>query len=80
VLIAIIAVVSTGQSILMGALMLLLYSLGHSILLVVAGTSIGWVSELNKSEKFKKSGKIIKKIMGALIMLLAVYLIFSAFR
>lgn len=80
VLIAIIAVVSTGQSIIMGALMLLFYSIGHCILLVVAGTSVGWVQEMSKSEKFNKASQIIKIVMGILLMILSLYLIFTAFN
>jgi cytochrome c biogenesis protein CcdA len=79
VLIAILAVVSTGQSLVMGALMLLLYSAGHSILLIVAGTSVGWVQEITKSEKFEKTGKIVKILMGFVLFALALYLFYMAF-
>lgn len=79
VLIAILAVVSTGQSIVLGALMLLLYSVGHSILLIAAGTSVGWVSELSKSKKFEKAGRIIKIVMGFLLLALSLFLFYSAF-
>lgn len=80
VLVAILAVVSTGQNLIMGALMLLLYSIGHSVLLLVAGTSVGWVQEISHSEKFAKASKIIKLIMGCLLFALALYLFFVAFN
>ncbi|MGN0806528.1 MAG: cytochrome c biogenesis CcdA family protein [Candidatus Coproplasma sp.] len=79
VLIAIMAVVSTGQSIIMGTLMLLLYSLGHSVLIVVAGTFVGFANEISHSEKFEKVSKIIKIIMGILLMAFSLYLFYSAF-
>lgn len=79
VLVAILALVSTGQNLFMGALMLLMYSVGHSILLIVAGTSVGWVRGISNSEKFSKASKIIKFIMGLLIFALALYLFFIAF-
>lgn len=79
VLIAITAVVSTGQTIVMGILMLLLYSVGHSILILVAGTSVGFVNEIAHSEKFAKISKVIKIIMGAVLMALSLYLFYSAF-
>jgi len=80
VLIAILAVVSAGQSIIGGALMLLLYSAGHSVLLIIAGTSVGWVQEISKSKKFSKAGGIIKALMGFIMLLLSLYLVFTALR
>ena len=79
VLIAITAVVSTGQTVVMGVLMLLLYSIGHSVLILVAGTSVGFVNEIAHSEKFAKASKIIKIVMGAVLMVLSLYLFYSAF-
>ncbi|MFR1982366.1 MAG: cytochrome c biogenesis protein CcdA [Christensenellaceae bacterium] len=79
VLIAITAVVSTGQSIIMGILMLLLYSIGHSVLIILAGTFVGFANELSHSTKFEKVSKIIKIIMGILLMAFAAYLFWSAF-
>ncbi|MGN1373239.1 MAG: cytochrome c biogenesis CcdA family protein [Candidatus Coproplasma sp.] len=79
VLIAIMAVVSTGQSIVMGILMLLLYSLGHSVLIVIAGTFVGFANEISHSEKFDKASKIIKIIMGIMLMAFSAYLFYSAF-
>lgn len=72
-------VVSTGQSIVMGVLMLLLYSLGHSVLIVIAGTFVGFANEISHSEKFEKASKIIKIIMGILLMAFSLYLFYSAF-
>ena len=79
VLIAITAVVSTGQTIVMGILMLLLYSVGHCALMLVAGTSIGFVNEITHNEKFAKASKVIKIIMGLLMLALSAYMFYSAF-
>ncbi|NLT18137.1 MAG: Thiol:disulfide interchange protein DsbD precursor [Firmicutes bacterium ADurb.Bin080] len=79
VLIAIVAVVSTGQSIAMGAIMLLTYAIGHSILAVAAGTSVGWVKGLSRNPKFEKAGKIINIVMGILLLAFALYLFYVAF-
>ena len=79
VLVAILAVVSTGQSIVMGVLMLLLYSAGHSVLILIAGTSVGFAAELSKSKKFEKAGKIIKIVMGAVLFALSLYLVYIGF-
>ncbi|MFA7664238.1 MAG: cytochrome c biogenesis protein CcdA [Clostridia bacterium] len=79
VLIAIVAVVSTGQSIAMGAIMLLTYAIGHSILAVAAGTSVGWVNDLSRNPKFEKAGKIINIVMGIILLAFALYLFYVAF-
>lgn len=79
VLIAIMAVVSTGQSIVMGILMLLLYSIGHCALLLIAGTFVGFANEISHSTKFQKVGKVIKIVMGILLLVFAAYLFWSAF-
>lgn len=79
VLLAIVAVVSTGQSVVLGALMLLLYSVGHSVLLLFAGTSVGWITELKRNPKFEKAGKIINAVMGCLLWALSLYLFYIAF-
>lgn len=80
VLSAILAYVSAaGFPIYAGGLMMLAYGLGHSIPLVVAGSSINFVSKIGSSEKFAKAAKIIKIVSGVLLVLLAVYLVVSAF-
>jgi cytochrome c biogenesis protein CcdA len=52
VLIALLAIVAGKGSILWGILLLLLYSVGHGILAVVAGTSVGFVQKLTTSGKY----------------------------
>lgn len=80
VLTAMLAYASTsGAGILSGGLLLLSYSLGHSILLVVAGTSIGFVESLSGSGKFAKVSVVVKVILGLLMLALAGYLIYNTF-
>ena len=79
VLIAIMAIVSTWNSIGMGIGMLLLYSIGHSLLLLIAGTSTGFVREVIHSQRFEKVGVIVKIVVGILLFLFAIVLFYSAF-
>lgn len=79
VLIAIMAIVSTGQSVVMGVLMLLLYSLGHSVLLILAGTSVGFVKELSNSTKFQKVSKALKIFIGVVLLAFSGFLFWLAF-
>lgn len=78
VLVAILAVVSYGASVASGVVMLLAYSVGHSVLLVLAGVSTGFISEALASDKFAKAEAVIKTILGALLFFIAFFLLFSA--
>lgn len=79
VLIALLAIVAGKGSILWGILLLLLYSIGHGILAVVAGTSIGFVQKLTSSKKYGKASNIIKAGLGALILFVGFYLFYLGF-
>jgi cytochrome c-type biogenesis protein len=79
VLIVLLAVVAGQGRLLWGILLLLLYSAGHSVLVIVSGTSIGFVKKLTASEKYGKAGKVIKIVMGSLILLIAFYMFYLAF-
>lgn len=79
VLIALLAIVAGKGSILWGILLLLLYSIGHGILAVVAGTSIGFVQKLASSDKYGKASTVLKIVMGALILLIGFYMFYLGF-
>ncbi len=79
VLIALLAIVAGKGSILWGILLFLLYSVGHGILAVVAGTSIGFVQKLSASDKYGKASTVLKIIMGALILLIGFYMFYLGF-
>jgi len=78
-LIALLAIVAGKGSILWGILLLLLYSIGHGILAVVAGTSVGFVQKLTQSEKYGSASTILKIVMGALILLIGFYMFYLGF-
>jgi len=79
VLIALLALVAGKGSLLWGSLLLLLYSAGHGLLAVIAGTSTGLVQKLSESEKYGKVSKILKITMGAIILLVGFYLFYLGF-
>ena len=79
VLIALLAIVAGKGSIIWGILLLLLYSIGHGILAVVAGTSIGFVQKLSASKKYGKASTVLKIIMGSLILLIGLYMFYLGF-
>ncbi len=76
VLIVLLAIVGTSGNLLFGIVLLLLYAIGHSVLIVMAGTSIGFVNKMNESKKYEKVSNIIKITMGILILLLAFYMFY----
>ncbi len=79
VLIALLAIVAGKGSILWGIMLLLLYSIGHGMLAIIAGTSIGFVQKLSSGEKYGKLSTILKIVMGALILLIGFYMFYLGF-
>lgn len=79
VLVALLAIVARGGNLLRGIILLLLYSVGHSTLVIVAGTSLGFVKKLSSSKKYGRVSTILKIVMGALILTLALYMFYLGF-
>lgn len=79
VLIALLAIVADKGNLIWGILLMLLYSIGHSALVMVAGTSIGFVQKINNSENYKKAAVILKFVMGTAILLIGFYMFWLAF-
>lgn len=79
VLIALLAIVAGEGNLLWGILLMLLYSIGHSALIMVAGTSVGFVQKINGSEKYKTVAMVLKTVMGVAILLIGLYMFWLAF-
>lgn len=79
VLVALLAIVAGSGSILWGTLLLLLYSIGHGTLTVIAGTSVGFVQKLSASEKYGKLSKALNIVLGTLLLLIAFYMFYLGF-
>lgn len=76
VLIALLALVAGQGQLLWGVLLLLLYAAGHSLLSVLAGTSAGFAKRITQSGRYGKFSLVLKVVMGALILLMGIYLIY----
>jgi cytochrome c-type biogenesis protein len=61
-----------------GALLLLVYALGHSVLIIAAGTSMGAARKLIDSRRVTKATDIMRRIAGGAIVLVGVYFAFQA--
>ena len=79
VLIALLAIVAGDGNLPWGVLLMLLYSIGHSALVMVAGTSVGFVQKINGSDQYKTAAKALKIVMGAAILLIGLYMFWLAF-
>lgn len=79
VLVVLLAVVAKEGSLLWGILLLMLYSLGHSILVLIAGTSVGFVHTLSSSKKYGRVSNMLKLLMGLMMMVLGFYMFYLGF-
>ena len=63
----------SGASVPYGGLLLLVYALGHSLLILIAGTSMGAARTLIENKKMTRTMDILRKVAGAVIVLVGVY-------
>jgi len=79
VLVVLLGLVAVEGNILWGVTLLLCYALGHSVLMVVAGTSVGLTNQISSSAKYKTAAKAAQITMGVLALLLGIYLLYLGF-
>ena len=58
---------------------MLCYSIGHSALTIAAGTSVGFVQKLNESQKYGIFSKVLKILLGAVMIVMALYMFYLGF-
>ncbi len=68
----------SGSSIPYGGLLLLVYALGHSVLILVAGTSMGAARKLIESKNVTRATEWMRKGAGAVIVLVGAFFLYSA--
>ena len=79
VLVALLAVAAGSGSLFRGTMLLLLYGVGHGALAVLAGSSIGAVNKLTQSERYGALSRVLKIVLGVLILLVGLYLFYLGF-
>lgn len=79
VLVAILSIAAGRGSVMWGMLLLLLYSIGHAVLAIIAGTSLGFVQKLSASEKYGKASRTIKNAIGILFVIIGFYMFYLGF-
>jgi cytochrome c biogenesis protein CcdA len=56
-----------------GGFLLLVYALGHSVLILLAGTSMGIAKKIIESKKANRALDVLRRVAGGLIVLVGVY-------
>ena len=77
VLVALLTIVAQKGDILWGGMLLLLYSIGHSVLFIVAGVSTTGIKRIMRSDKYGKMSKVIEVVSGVVVLAFGTYLIYS---
>ena len=67
-----------GGGWLQSILLMVMYSVGFNVLLVVCGTSVGFARSMQESDRFEAVANVIKIILGIVIYIFGLYLIVSA--
>lgn len=69
----------SGASVAWGGTLLLVYALGHSVLILVAGTSMGAARLLIENKKMTRSLELLRRGAGAVVVLVGVYFGYRGF-
>lgn len=75
-LVVLLGLVAKSGNVAWGVLLLLLYAIGHGVLVVVAGTSVGFVQKVLKSRKYGAFSEILNYVMGGFVLLIAFYMFY----
>jgi len=77
VLAVLLAFVANKGNVVYGGVLLFIYALGHSILILIAGTSMGAAKTLIESRGWGKANALMQKIAGVVIILVGIYFLFN---
>lgn len=77
VLAVLLAFVANQGNVVYGGFLLFVYALGHSLLILIAGTSMGAAKTLIESRGWGKANAVMQKIAGVVIILVGIYFLFN---
>ncbi|MCL2492409.1 MAG: cytochrome c biogenesis protein CcdA, partial [Coriobacteriia bacterium] len=72
-------IVATQGSMLWGIMLLLIYALGHSVLIVAVGTSLGLARQITTSQRYGTFSKLIQIVLGIIVLALGLYMFYLGF-
>ena len=70
----------TGASVPYGALLLLVYALGHSVLIILAGTSMGLARKIIESRRITRVTDIMRRVSGVVIIGVGAYFVYRGLK
>ena len=76
VLVALLAIVAGKGSIVWGTSLLILYSIGHGLLVLAVGTSFSFAQKLSEDINNSRTSLIIKFVLGTLVLLAGFYMLY----
>ena len=79
ILVALLAIIAGNGALLWGIVLMLCYALGHSVLVLIAGTSVGFVQRLKGSDRYQHFSVVSKVVLGTLILAVGLYMFWIAF-
>lgn len=62
-----------------GVLLLIIYSIGHGLLAIIAGTSVNFVRKISQSTGYGQLSNVLKIVMGGIILLIGFYMFYLGF-
>jgi len=77
ILAVLLAFVAEKGNVLYGGFLLFIYALGHSALVLVAGTSVGAAKGLLESKGLRAAHGVLQKVAGVLIIAIGLYFLFG---
>jgi cytochrome c biogenesis protein CcdA len=75
ILAVLLAFVAEKGNVVYGAFLLFVYALGHSALVLVAGTSVGAAKSLLESKGLRAAHSVLQKVAGVLIIAIGFYFV-----
>ncbi len=79
VMIALLAIAAQSGSTLWGIFLLALYAVGHSFLIIAAGTSYSVVERWMYDPKYARISLVLRKVMGFVILCIGIAMMYLAF-
>lgn len=79
VLVVLLSIVASQESILWGIVLLLLYSIGRSALIILAGTFVGFTRQITASPHYGRISKALNVALGILTLALGLYMFYLGF-
>ncbi len=76
ILIVVLGLVAQGGNILWGGLLLLLYAVGHSFVVILVGTSMGWVNRMRGNAHYERINQVVKILLGLFVLAIGLYLLY----